>query len=178
MADAYALTENAARKIAELWRKDYRRRQAGTDDFGNVPTKDSRHHWLAKSTQQILKGNTGTVQIYSGDTAGGETATEHDAMNAYARYGDVEDDSWVFVHRVSGHWEVIQFECDDNPISSLTTSISGGSGDASSYSVAAYNSTDAQTYSVQGNDLMASIGDRVATANDEIAIAHGDIVVY
>jgi hypothetical protein len=67
---------------------------------------------LGKVTQSggISAGSSGTVQPYGGETKGEEEATG-DEVQAYARFGDVDEDTWVLYARVGSGWEIVQAEC-------------------------------------------------------------------
>jgi hypothetical protein len=67
---------------------------------------------LGKVTESggISAGSSGSVQPYGGDTKGEEEATG-DEVQAYARFGDVDEDTWVLYARVGSGWEIVQAEC-------------------------------------------------------------------
>jgi hypothetical protein len=84
----------------------------GYDDWGRRDFGGGPRLRLGKVTQSggISAGSSGSVQPYGGDTKGEEEATG-DEVQAYARFGDVDEDSWVLYARVGSGWEIVQAEC-------------------------------------------------------------------
>lgn len=66
---------------------------------------------LAKTTETVTAGNSTTVNIYTGTTKGSESANG-ETVDAYVRFGDLVNDTWVLVGWVNGGWEVVQAECE------------------------------------------------------------------
>lgn len=65
---------------------------------------------LGKTNGAILEGATGTVDVYSGTTAGSETITT-ESYSAYNRFGDIDDGRWVLIIRLMGNWHIIAAQC-------------------------------------------------------------------
>jgi hypothetical protein len=66
--------------------------------------------WVGKTTESITKGQSGVVQVYSGDPGLESEITDFE-IDAYSRFGDLDEDKWVFIEFINGGWEIYQGEC-------------------------------------------------------------------
>ena len=65
---------------------------------------------LAKKTTAHAKGNTETIDFYSGTTKGSESTTGV-SPDAYNRFADLETGKWCIALLIDGGWELIAGEC-------------------------------------------------------------------
>lgn len=64
---------------------------------------------IGKTTVAHDKGETETIDIYSGSTKGSETTDS--TVDAYNRFADVESGKWVVAAWIDGGYELISAEC-------------------------------------------------------------------
>lgn len=146
------------------------RRLSGRHAYG-------QRRWKGKTDAAINKGDTGTVNLYSGDK-GSETDIS-EAVEAYNTFANVGADKWVFVEFIDGGWELYVAECDDALISGLGASTTAGASTSTSASVAVYSPEDGETYQVSAANLFANLmADQIVVdADGEIVTAGGNVVV-
>ncbi len=73
---------------------------------GVFPRKKSKRMRLGKTTIFHGKGDTRTVDIYVGKTKGDEVVSSK-SIQAYNRFGDMEQGNWVILEEVNNGWEII-----------------------------------------------------------------------
>lgn len=65
---------------------------------------------IGKADEDISKGSSGTISIWTGDAADSLTDSGKD-IEAYVRMADVDEGKWVYVTRFPSGWEVTMAEC-------------------------------------------------------------------
>lgn len=107
---SFTLSRQAAKKTAKTVRLvEDRLALAG---LGRTRRRNNRGQssdapLLGKTTAAHSKGATQSVQIYSGDTKGSESAVDGFTVAAYNRFADLDDDAWVIVRFVDSGWELM-----------------------------------------------------------------------
>ena len=72
---------------------------------GVFPNNKRKRLLLGKTTIFHAKGNTRAVDIYVGKTKGSEVKSAK-TVQAYNRFGDMEQGNWVILDKINGGWEI------------------------------------------------------------------------
>lgn len=85
-----------------------RPRADGVTRLGRIPAEPR----IGKTTESIVKGESGTVQFYGGTDAATLSETNEAEITAYLRFDDsVDNDRWVRVMRYPWGYEIERIEC-------------------------------------------------------------------
>lgn len=102
-------SDEAVTEIKQMFR-EFQSRQRNTPGHRATYFNTSTNRRLGKTTTTHDKGNTETVDFYSGSTKGSESTTGV-SVEAYNRFADLASGKWVFVEFINGGWECYSAEC-------------------------------------------------------------------
>jgi hypothetical protein len=76
---------------------------------------ETNQRFIGKTVAAVSGGTLGEVVLYfrpAGAAKGAEVASDPEiTLDAYNRFGDLEEDAWVFVEFLDGDWEIYQAFC-------------------------------------------------------------------